>query len=261
MKKLVQKPTFIDANEKYAPSTHFDVINEEPEVWNSLLGRQRFGKIATIASAGEILLFVLAHRATEEIIAVDHSYSSMRVCYAKALFVQKHGARLAHKLITQDGWKGYKDSLAQIVSELPTVLQNPKRPTWDAPRTPEFVLNDFNDQKYRAEWHYGGVTNLERGARMLQKTTFIHGDFSDTAQYGPFDLLYVSNAQEHTNKNNVRPSVANDFIPLVRVGGLVLICATSYYPAPNDPTYRIVQTVKGFRNVHNWTYYILERTA
>lgn len=256
----MKKPEFIDLQPTYKSTTSFDVVNEEPEIVREMLGKQTFPKIGSICSAGEMLLLVLAGRATEKIIAIDHSYNSMAVAYAKALFIQKLGPKKAFDTIQNTPYAEYVKLFKELEAELPVPLQYTTRHKGGIYGSTDAgtVLTSYNASKYRGEWHYSGYHGLYRGWKNFDKLTFVHGDLYDTAQYGPFDLFYVSNAQEHSGRNGT-PNLKT-LVELVRIGGLLLIAGNNgVLPKPPEPNFKIAQKFTGYRTA--WTYFLLERTV
>ena len=68
----------------------------------------------------------------------------------------------------------------------------------------------------------------------------IHGDITDALKYGPFDLLYISNATQHSPRSNVCPVPNGSYVSgnnpefLKKVAGLIkpLEKAIEKIPAP-----------------------------
>lgn len=239
---------FIEKHKNFAPDTYYAVTNEEPEVINMLLGNKRYNKIGSIASSGEILLLCLLQRAVESIVAVDHSYQSLHTAYLKALLLKKHGADVIRDAVLNKPWDNWQKLLAGAKKELPTAIVT----------TPRYSAGSYDLPNIRREWYYTPKAALKRGVRNLGKLSFVHGDVVDLAEYGPFDLLYTSNAHEHVSRET-RKRTVDEFVSLLSVGGILLIASNSPHVVLKGSPFQVIKSFRGLRTA--WHYQLIQRNA
>jgi hypothetical protein len=206
-------------------SVSFIVPNEEVSVIKELLPDDPVDHIAGICSGGEIGLFCLAPLAKKKLVLVDHSYSQLACAAAKALLLKKHGVNKTRELFLkaiEDGptwskeWSWAKGALPEVLAEyLPDPLPVHKRS--------ELV----------AHWAaYVTEEMLKKGLDSLHRVEFVHGDLTDLSKQKPADVLYISNALEHSGRNG-NPN-GKDVHKAVKPGGLIVGTRDRHF-YDNDP--------------------------
>lgn len=249
-------PTFIEAHAHNVQCSYY-CTNEEPELHAKLLGKRRFTKAAGICSGGEIPLFTLLPRC-EEVYAVDHAMGALAITWLKSALLAQVGyaglRKLAERHTDQPGFlrvvepllKGMPEALRKITQVKPTAGAYSYKP----PYTVTFGAGVL--QQLRKELHFAvRPTSAVKTVSRLDKLTLIHGDISDLATWGPYDLLYVSNAMGHSGRKGVPHLV--DFAPLVRAGGFLLFTGTHGV----DKDWEQVASVSGYRTA--WQHVLFRR--
>jgi hypothetical protein len=233
-------PVFEDTFKTFT-ANGFSVTNEESAVLKELLGRRTFKKTAAICSGGEMLFFLFLP-CSKSVVAIDHSYNSLRAAYLKALLLDTLGAKNLHDLLMT----GDKDLLAGALNKVAKLLPKPlvpaekyKYPNYPPPPLPDAIRD------LRKEWHRISVTTLEKAKSRLKSLAFVHGDLSDVASKGPFDLVYISNALEHVDRTGKNPEVAK-VLELVAPGGYLLLTTGDYKPLLTHSSLTLVKSIKGF---------------
>jgi len=239
------------------------VTNEEPELWRSLLKGKKPKKVGSIASGGEIPLLCFLPKGSE-VVAIDHAYRPILACYIKALMLQKLGADKTKALLEDGDRKAMTELVQDLAKELPdslTSIYKKVSTSYGYSSASAAIGTDLTS--YRSTWHYATRNTLNAALRNLDKLTLVHGDLRDLAKYGPFDVVYISNAYEHTNRDRQRPSSAV-FPDLVKPGGWILASRYSYnqnmLSAALPPSHwKLVKEIAGFRTT--WLHTAYERLA
>lgn len=169
--------------------TGFGATNEEPFILKKLVKSFRNG--LAIASGGEVTFLVLLPRARKQLVLIDHSYSSLRAFTLKSLLLATLGAEATRNLFLDESTTKLKDAIHKVRGDLPACLN-----------TSGTVCDKISSetQNLRREWFYADLRSLKASAKNLHKIKLIHGDLTDTKEYGPFDFVYLSNALEHTGR-------------------------------------------------------------
>ncbi len=243
---------FTDLNDKFNGPHIYNVTNEEPEVINrKLLAGSTYGKIGSIASSGDVVILCLLHRVREQLFAVDHSYGSLYCAYEKALLLRELGAKKLTGIVEANNQAGYNAAVRLLQAKIPEKIRGK-------------ASTSYNLSGIRKEWFYTGQAAVIRSRRNLDKLHFVHGDLTDLIPYGPLDLLYISNAQEHTDKTGRCPSL-NKIGSSLAIGGHLLVAsnqATPYYTGTEQDfaaNFKILKKVAGYRT--GYTYFLIERIA
>jgi hypothetical protein len=243
-------PSFVDQHPAYT-AAGYGCTNEEPELLRTFLTKRTFDRIAAIASAGEMTYFLLLPRCNQELVAVDHSYRSLYVSYAKAALLDKLGPRKTKKLFVEGTPVQVYDEVAKLT--IPEVLKSKVRM--------DHALGSLDLQGVRREWFYASEGVLRQAAKKLDKLTFLHGDLTDLS--GKFNLLYVSNAHEHSGRHGRGPQ-SNDFSSLMTDDGAILAAHTFMSSYGTSHAAKVVfadwnptKQLKGFRTA--WHYMLYER--
>ena len=238
--KRVIAPKFVDHHAAYDAPAAYTTTNEEAEILASLLGKRRFKRAACISSAGEVLLTVVAPHA-DEVVAVDHSRGAIAVATTKALLLQHLGIRKFKQMLTDMKYS----ELQKLADELFKHASEPLQKEYQKQR---YYCTPRGD--WRREWHYT-PNGAGRIAKRIGNITFVHSDVRDLAKlYEPFDLLYLSNALEHSTRDH-KPLPLTGVAPLLAVGGTLLF--TSASPNKLYPGFKLVESMFGWRTTwyHN----------
>lgn len=242
-------PKFID-HHKYDVGGGYIATNEEHGLFTELIGKQKFDRMACIASGGEFLLQFGLKRA-KEVVGVDHAYTSLAVTYLKLLLFQE-GIKPLKEDLRKEDYAAITALFTKVFNELPAVLQTSK--------CKEFLISRNNLSALRSEWYYNKVPNIITKASVA-KVTLVHGDLSDLPQlFKPFDLFYASNALEHSGRDYKHPTM-QILADLVVPGGILLL-TTSRYTAKDGDTdkyFKFIGSISGYRTNYGWKYVAYSR--
>jgi hypothetical protein len=243
-------PKFVDHYPQHT-AEGYAATNEKPSLFNRLLnglGITKVPRIACIASGGEMLLSVFLERA-DEIVAFDHSYRSLAVCYSKLLALQsmsKQELLEFYETLYNDyyvGNRGKRELPGVVLNALPTPLQ----------KYADRAVMVYDAGAIYPVWRDLEVPPVTPEA--VQKITLLHGDISDVEPlYGKFDLLYTSNLHEHANREGKLPNL-DALSGLLKSGGMLLY--THGYNTYQVPTtsFETLQTVRA----GSWTYVVARK--
>ena len=223
------RPTFLDVHPAFNGAETYKCTNEEAMAYRVLLNRKSFKTTGAIASSGDVLLSALLPR-SEKVYAVDHNNSSIAVAMLKAIMLDQMGVRAFKALLIDQSFNQFYKKASTFVSEMPPALQS------GLTRHGASVLNSHDYTDLRREWLNYPDGALETSRRRLDAVTFVHGDLQDLAQFGPMDLLYVSNACEHRNRDGKSPTLKY-LSPLVREDGTLLVARSTTYSRHEDPLF------------------------
>lgn len=238
---------FEDIN-PYASGTLHAATNEEPAIHSILIRNlKKIKKIGSIASGGEIPLLCFLTR-NRKVVAIDHSYLSLGAFFSKVALIKKYGAKTIQDKFTE---ARHGEDVQLLFDEISNKIPEPCR---------AFKVSDhyssFTDM--RREFIYASICQINRAMRNINNLTLVHGDLTlDLEKYGPFDLLYISNAFQHAGREG--SPTPNKIKPLVKIGGYVL--ATSYQTnaMTNCPEWKLRRSIYGSRT--NWYHELYQRVA
>lgn len=243
-------PKFEDVHPAHNP-TGYIMTNEEPELFKKMLGSRTFRRAASIASGGEIPLGILLPRCTE-LVAVDHSYTSLAVCFMKAALLDQLGGRGLLAMLIESRYPDYQTCCTKLIADLPEVLRNRLTPT-DKYVTGATALNLNHFNEMRREWRFYTPVELDKARERLANTTFVHGDLTDLEKFGKFNGIYLSNALEHTGRDGKRPEWDKVKLLLTKNGTVLATWGKGTKPIlPGETKTKIA----GFRS--SWDYYLLK---
>lgn len=115
-------PTFEEAFAGHTDSG-YAATNEEPELFRRLMKGKRFKRVATIASAGELPYLTFLPIA-KEIVAIDHSYRSICVCFIKAIMLDLLGPAEMRRFLLEESYATFSDLVMnRIVPLMPEELR------------------------------------------------------------------------------------------------------------------------------------------
>jgi hypothetical protein len=261
-------PKFEDKHPKHT-AEGYAATNEEPEAHRKLISNKRFKRAASIASGGEIPYCVLLSR-SDEVVAVDHSYRAIIMCYLKAVLLNTLGPRGMKALFVESSYEDVKAVLLEAAKLMPQVLQDKvnwadKQPYYDyysESANRRYSVLSISDIKYlRREAFFTPLATLEAVVKRLDQVTLVHGDLSDLKLYGGnFDILYASNAMGHTNRDKKYPTFSQ-FEELVKPDGYILM--TTGYGTKTDPklptTLKEIKRISGLRS--DWDHVLLQKAV
>jgi hypothetical protein len=223
---------------------------------SNLLGKRRFNKAAGILSGGEVLFGVMLPRC-KEVIAVDHSYGSLAAAYMKAILLDMLGVKALKELFIEGSYDQLFPHLKAAVVHMPheltkyvNILEKQSGGYYGS----SLFANDLIG--LRREWFYMKDSTLERARRRLDKVIVIHGDLMDLGNFGQFELLYISNAMEHANRNAKTPQLL-EMAKLVTGDGLLLTTSNGGPVKTNTQEWELVKSIRGFRT--SWSHNLYKR--
>lgn len=212
---------FEDLND-YASTTYYVAPNENPLVVRDMVKNLHIRRAAGICSAGEVGFFSLLSSVRQELVLVDHSYTSLAFAMIKYLMLRERGWSETTRLLTE---VERVPELRQAISALSDQLPDRVKSALTNCRDGGLVNYYDNRQDYqlREIWKDRAVKLAQKATRKLDRVSFLHGDLTDLAERGPFDLLYVSNAFEHYDRNGSHPVMAQ-ITKAVKPGGYIIGC-------------------------------------
>ena len=251
---------FVDAHEYAAPG-YYCCPNENTRAWREGIKGMTLYRAAGICSGGEVGLFSILPTVRRKLVLVDHSYLSLHVAITKYLILADKGPKETYRLFTKGDHTEVHDACLSVESDLPDSVRNcidkptsrklgrstyyaPKYGDWRNLRARgEQVFNSKTLQYERTSkttsYAFAEIQNhwnrnislrlVQEAYKKLSLVKFIHGDLTDLAEDGPYGLIYLSNALEHSNRDGKHP-LLDTIKPLVRENG-VLVVAGSYYSA------------------------------
>lgn len=278
---------FTDAHEYAAPG-HYIVPNENTQAWREGIKGMTLYRAAGICSGGEIGLFSILPTVRRKLVLVDHSYLSLHVAITKYLILSKLGAKETYRLFTEGEHQEIYDACMSVEDDLPEsvrkCIEAPSSPRAGRPgyiNSRPRIYNDWRKLLARRERFYNKTTHryelrdretktnyafieiqnhwkrnitlplVEQAYKKLHLVKFIHGDITDLAEDGPYGLIYLSNALDHTSRTGSQP-LLNSIKPLVRKGGVLVVAG--YYERSRSPL-QIVRKCIGSTNnrgIHSW---------
>lgn len=217
----------------YAATSQYVIPNEDHRTWRELLKSFHVGRVAGICSGGEIGLFSLLPLARKDVVLVDHSYGSLGHAMTKYGLLQERGWRDAYRLITSP------DAVNELYATVKDIIKCLPDPIKSRYESNTGYNNPFVGPHYGVYSRgnpegigvYPGVPrvwkNIERSlikkaVEKLDRVSFIHGDLSDLIERGPFDVLYISNALEHSGRSGA--PVVDEISRIVKKNGLIVSC-------------------------------------
>ena len=186
--------------------------NEDFLLWRSFLRDLHIQRAAGICSAGEIGFFSLLTHARKELLLIDHSYASLAVAMCKYLALQEHGWKVVRERLSTHS--GCKDLFREYREKLPEKVKEPFSLAF---------LDSWYTEGIIDEWKAVPPAVLRKACNKLDRVQFLHGDLSDLKDRGEFDLLYLSNALEHTGRNGSGYTICSQVEAAVKNGGHVLV--------------------------------------
>jgi SAM-dependent methyltransferase len=263
-------PAFTDAYPNFSAIGHV-VTNECLKTHNELLGERTFERIAAICSGGELIFSVFLPRTTQQLIAVDHSYRAIASCYIKALLLDKHGPKETLKIMT--GSHGnFLDHATKVHELLPSEIKERTKLVGEnnyIDYDPVFqdkyyaTLDNYEWRNVQREWEKISEETLTKSLATLNKLSFLHGDLADLP--GEFDLIYISNALEHTGRDQKAPLIDTIKSKLTPDG--VIVATDSYLDSDalkwsklrKATGVKSVKLLKGDSGTILWSHHLIQK--
>lgn len=244
---------FEEAFADFDASQFYAVPNENLMGWRELLRGLPIYKAAAICSSGEVGLLSILPFVRRELVLIDHSRRSLHVAAIKHLLLQRYGWQEVRDAFVRMDTHRIQAMVKETKPLLPESLRDVHGDT-DPDVPPVKTVDRYGYPIYtRAvqhplvahakslsfEWSNLDGDVIERSCSKLAKVKYVHGDLTDLAGRGMFNLLYLSNALEHTNRNrdprsgsvassgghpNARVELAKTVTKIVKPGGYVIAC-------------------------------------
>lgn len=261
MPAQLKLPTFIDLVPAVPGNSNYWATNEDPSLFVDMLHAQKptgmWARGGGICSAGEMPLLLLLPRC-RRVFAIDQGMDALACTYMKALALATLGPLGAKELFERDTYIEAKPDLLLLHAQLPDAL---KSRIHFSPNSKASYMNGKYDSfanywhSIRTEWHFADIKLLAKAAARLDKLTLIHGDLLQLAAYGPFDILYTSNAITYS-RTCPTPDKLNlaSVQKLIKPGGLLLTTSTHH----NEKDHHFVKKVAraGFRGSWHQTLFV-----
>lgn len=246
------------------------VPNEDVEIWRDLVKGRRIDRAAAICSGGEVGFFALLPTVRKELVLVDHNIGSLRFAMLKYLLLREHGYAGVIRLL-KDRAK-MKTAINAVAPKLPEKLRD----------LHEYAETTVGDRLVRScpdpkdsysrnrpsptETFWANVGDYQRrqATSKLNLVKFLHGDLLHLVERGPFDLLYLSNAQQVGNGNDKAVN-CEALGKCLKPGGSVLSSVQMktkaefdryYTPSPVQPeSWKLVKTLpRRDKGNQSWNY-------
>lgn len=208
---------FEDLHEFKGNGDSYAITNEGLAEWAELFEGLEVSRAAGICSSGEVGLLTILPHVKDELVLIDHSYDSLRWAMLKYLLLQEVGADETHRLLrgvdVRSCFTRFEDRLPEKIAKSPRGYAK------------------SSDISYY--WPRVGIDLVRNAVPKLDCVKFLHGDLSDLPGRGQFDLIYVSNAHTHSDRNGRRFSVSS-LISALNPGGYIAIAEFNDPYPPRD---------------------------
>jgi hypothetical protein len=228
-------------------------------VLKELIRGRIYNKAGSIASGGEMPILILLP-VCKEVVAIDHSYRSLAACYLKVLLLDALGPEKLYEVLRVNNSPLFIETCKQFNDMIPAGIMKHAGAVAGYPGN--YTVATLAGSIYgemRREWLLLPKTVLAAAYRRLERLTFVHGDLvNDLPKYGKFNLLYMSNAHEHANRDAKYPKI-DDFDKIVKPNGSVLHVTTNYTTiVPKKyPGWTVAKTLTGIRTA--WNYHLFKK--
>jgi hypothetical protein len=244
----------IEETHPYDPESGYHCPNEAIKVFMRFLARGKYRprKVLSICSGGEVPLLCFLPIAVE-VIAIDHSKRSLETAYAKIHLISQLGVEGWYDLLKKP-WNKVEETWRGAVNEVPASMRAKYHGSqWS-------LLSSYTWSELQRFWAKMPRGYLRVALKRLDRITFIHGDLRDAAPRGPFDMIYLSNALEHsprdkTNTVYTLSHFTSQIEPLLAEGGRILLTGTASGPPSwqND-----LRRLTPLEEIGWWNYHVYE---
>lgn len=218
----------------YDSFDHYVAPNENVFFWRDLIKHVPIYRAAAICSGGEVGLFSILPLVRKELVLVDHSYRSLSIALTKYMALQRLGAKETKRLITRAPEKDLKEAMSLLRNDLPEPIQqvtatiSPRNYWRSGGRVKDWTSDGSYRHSVKEVWDKLPGPLLAKAEQKLNKVKFVHGDFTDLIDKGPFGLIYLSNALGHYNRDRAPLLRAIDQVQkVVKPGGYVIACMSN----------------------------------
>lgn len=209
--------------------TWYVVPNEHLGIWTDLVAQVKVERAAGICSSGEVGFFSMLPQVREELVLVDHSYRSLCIAMCKYMVMNELGVTKAVELFASGDGEQIKAQLDKVVHKLPPKIVEAYNKLYARQGGGQMASHSFQEANLLAMEYKALPVPLARKAKArFDKVTFLHGDLTDLKDRGPFDLLYLSNALEHTSRTG-NPPLVDQVFTAVKPGGHVITAYPGSY--------------------------------
>lgn len=280
---------FTDAHEYAAPG-HYNCPNENTQAWREGIKGMTLYRAAGICSGGEIGFFSILPTVRRKLVLVDHSYLSLHIAITKYLILAAKGPKETYRLFTEADHAEVRDACLSVEGDIPETVRKcieqsaslkPGRYSGTPSKYSDWRrLNPIRQEEFynnatgRYEWRtttkqqgyaFSEIQNhwkrnislqlVEQAYKKLHLVKFIHGDLTDLAEDGPYGLIYLSNALEHTSRTGSHPlrSRLNSIKPMLREDGVLVVAG--YYERHQSQLQSVKKCVSsdpGHRDTYGW---------
>lgn len=244
--------------------------NESIELSAKLTKDTAAKTVTGICSGGDLLFGAFAPQA-EKCVMVDHSLSSLKHAMTKAILIENlTGSELKRLLDDANSHYGksyvtkqygyvdpcpLQDAVEEALKELPPNIQRLGSYYGDP--------NILHAAKWGNVWKTVTAEQIDAVRERLDTIKLIHGDLRDVQ--GSFDLLYLSNAMEHTGYDGKAPELKElmgNTNPnhILFTGGMHRMIPEEWdriHNAPNNAT----ALTKHAEEMTSWNYSLLRKKA
>ena len=253
----------IDKAVNFINGDGYTCTNEDPECFERLLGERTFKRILAIGSGGEISFVNLLPRCEGELIAVDHMLQPCYAFWLKAELLRRLGVERFLEALQAKNDTLLRETHKEIWRDFPEPLREfREKHVARLSQVPEDFPYYMSIVTYIEKWWLryfpaNAREKLHTAIERLDRLTLVHGDLLDCAEMGPFDLIYLSNAQSHRNRAGYG-FPTHKILDMLTPGGLVLTTSTVLPDKDRPSRSRLVGSKLGGRNEIGWEHQMWE---
>lgn len=244
-----------DLNE-YDAGGGYAAPNEEPEIWTGLIKELDLDRAAGICSGGEVAFFSLLPHVKTELVLVDHSYYSLYFALCKFLLLSELGVDETIRLLSAENTASELEPIVKsLIDRLPPRVQDVAQ-QWSSRGGYGLTLSGYSSRgsttnpELTRYWEKAPVELVKQSTEKLGQLRFLHGDLTDLVERGPFDLVYLSNALEHSDRWGRNPLLYKTEA-VVKPGGYILDCS---YREHLRNRWECLETIQGSST--SWVYHL-----
>jgi hypothetical protein len=211
--------------------------NEGTREWHEMLKGTPIYRAAGICSSGEVGLFGILPVTRRKLVLIDHSYASLNCAMTKYLLLADLGPDEMYRLFTTAEHTEVEEACEKVQDKLPVSVKNHAQGDRYNTKKAWFSTGDahslevynattgrsrlriqrpgarkisYSTTEIQRHWNQHISTEMvKRAYDKLHMVKFVHGDLSDLKDDGPFGLLYLSNATEHSDRTRNWPQFDN----------------------------------------------------
>lgn len=195
---------------EYEANACYQFTNESLVYTRELVEKAQPKKVSGICSGGDLLFGVFAPVA-DTCVMIDHSMQSIKAAMIKGLLIENLTGQELKRLLDDAKVKNtdyygatpaclLQDAIQAAVVDLPKEVKRPNALYGDG--------IPFAASRWGNVWSSVTAKDIDATRERLDQITIVHGDLRDLTDFGTFDLLYLSNALEHTSFDGGKPGAA-----------------------------------------------------